>query len=253
MMSGVDFGGSVLGKYSGGYDRVDPSKRQASGAVAPPQDVKLDSVFKQLADQLKGALEGLKQDGLPAGVTEVTVRASIQRTFEGSVTYTGPDGAKLNAYYQSQQEVNLSVQMKVEQAQQIAAAHAGAAYDTSPEATAGRIADFAMGFFPAFAAQHGDMSYDEQVDAYQKMVEGAIDQGFREAMRILGNLPGEVQQGIDQTRSLVDAKLSSIFDHMKGDGRQAAQDAVGDGGWRTFIESFFADQQAKPTDGDGAK
>lgn len=247
MMSGVDFN-ALSNQYPiGGHQRQTPTQSPQNG---PGQagDTRLDTVFKGLADQLKGALNSLGKAGLPAGVTEVTVNASVQRSFEASYQGTNANGGKVSAYYSSQESVSVSMSFKMEQAQKIADAHANAAIDTGPEATAGRIADFAMSFFPAYAKQHPDMSYEEQVDSYQKMVEGAVDEGFKEAMQILGALPKEVAEGIQQTRDLVDQKLTSIFDHMKGNGAEEAKTAMGNGSWKEFIQNYYDQLQTDTAD-----
>ncbi len=245
MMSGVDFGGVSNQFPLGGYHRQNPSQHPQVGPQGQG-DGRLDSVFKQMADQLKGALDGLGQQGLPAGVTEVTVNASVQRSFEASYQGENANGGKISAYYSSQESVSVSMSFKMEQARQVAQAHANAATDTGPEATAGRIADFAMSFFPSYAAQHPDMSYEQQVDSYRNMVNGAIDQGFKEAMQILGAMPQEVADGIQQTRDLVDQKLSGIFDHMKGNGAEEAKTAMGNGSWKDFVQNYFAQPVAVP-------
>ncbi|MBF0171619.1 MAG: DUF5610 domain-containing protein [Nitrospinae bacterium] len=246
MMSGVDFSGVSNRYQTAAFDRHDSPRASQTVPDGKNGDVRLDSVFKGLADQLKGALDSLGQQGLPYGVTEVTVNASLQRSFEASYQAQGADGSKVSAYLKSQESVSVSMSFKLDQAQKLAEAHAGAATDTGPEATAGRIADFAMSFFPAYAKQHPDMSYEEQVDSYQKMVEGAVDQGFKEAMQILGAVPKEVADGIQQTRDLVNQKLSGIFEYMKGQGADAAKEAMQGGGWKDYVKSYYEQAATTP-------
>jgi len=128
------------------------------------------------------------------------------------------------------------------QAEQVIQAHLDAFSGDpfGPEATAQRIADFALSFFPLFAGDHPEMSFEEQVDAYQELVEGAIDQGFSEAMQILGALPDEISEEIERTRSLVADRLGSFFDYLRGEGAADGKKAVADGVWQDYVEKFFA-------------
>lgn len=109
-----------------------------------------------------------------------------------------------------------------------------------PEATAGRIVDFAVSFFPMFAADNPDMPHEEQVEAYREMVEGAVDEGFKEALQILGALPNEISEGIEQTRSLVDEKLDSFFRSLAGEGAEEGKKSVSEGVWKDYVNEFFS-------------
>lgn len=73
----------------------------------------------------------------------------------------------------------------------------------SPEKTADRILDFSLGFFPnsRMAAEGGNTE-----DSRQKFVDvigAAIQKGFDEAMAMLGQLPEQTQNEVDETHERV--------------------------------------------------
>ena len=70
---------------------------------------------------------------------------------------------------------------------------AGLSPDWSPEATADRIASFALSFYDG-----GDRA------AYVEEVRGAVMKGFNDALAALGSLPGESYQTIDLVNKALD-------------------------------------------------
>lgn len=87
--------------------------------------------------------------------------------------------------------------------------------DTSPEATAERIVDFATQFFSVHQEQNSNMDFDEQLNSFMDIIGGAIDQGFTEAKDILEGLQvleGDIATGVDQTYSLVQEGLQAFRD-----------------------------------------
>ncbi len=70
--------------------------------------------------------------------------------------------------------------------------------DTSPEAVSGRIADFAIGLFGLYQQQNPDMSEEDALVSYQSLINGAIDQGYNEALGVLSGL-GVNDRGILDT------------------------------------------------------
>ena len=206
------------------------------------------SVYAGLIDKLRGFLQDNQElfQSAGAGSTfEISVQANIKRTFEASVTQSGANGAAASAYMSASEEMNFSATFRVQQAQNLASAHADAASSDQfgPEATAGRITDFALSFFPMFAKQHSDMSHEDQVDAYKNLVEGAIDKGFKEALAILGSMPKSVTDSINQTRDLIQQKLESFFSALKGDGAEEGKKAANDGSWSQYVQDFFNTSQ----------
>lgn len=96
----------------------------------------------------------------------------------------------------------------------------GAVIDTSPEATAGRIADFALGFFDKYAENNGLENNEEGRQQYADFIGAAINQGIAEARDILTSLSalnGEVDANIDQTASLVQERLDNFVANGLGE------------------------------------
>lgn len=90
--------------------------------------------------------------------------------------------------------------------------------DTSPEATAGRIADFAISMFSIYKRQNPDMEDGEQLDKFENLIRGAIDKGFNEAMSILSSvnaLNPEVQDNANKTYELIQEKLDNWFSQAR--------------------------------------
>lgn len=88
-----------------------------------------------------------------------------------------------------------------------------ATLDTSPEATANRIADFALGFFDKYAENNGLEDNEEGRRQYADFIGKAITQGIDEARGILqslNSLSGDVTANIDKTAELVDQRLEDF-------------------------------------------
>lgn len=196
--------------------------------------------FTRFSNQAKDVF-GAQNSGMGSygSVMEFSISASIKQTFEGYYSYSGQN-SNVSAYIQQTEQVNVQMSFRAQQANNVAQAHIDAmAAPFGPEATASRIVDFALSFFPMFAKQHPEMSYEEQVDAYQKLIGAAIDDGFSEAMKILGALPDSVMEQVNETRSLIDEKLGAFFEHLKGDGADEGKKAMENGVWRDFVNEFF--------------
>ena len=90
----------------------------------------------------------------------------------------------------------------------------GAAIDTSAEATAGRIADFALGAFEAFKRNHGDLGEDEAREEFVAFIGAAINQGISEARGILEALSAlnpEVGTKIDTISGFIQQRLDDFL------------------------------------------
>lgn len=89
----------------------------------------------------------------------------------------------------------------------------GAMLDTSPDATANRIADFALSAFSAWRKQHTDFSDDEARQQFSDFIGGAIQDGIQEARDILkavNALTGEVDSNIDTTWGIIQQRLDDF-------------------------------------------
>lgn len=57
--------------------------------------------------------------------------------------------------------------------------------DLSPDATAGRIFDFTTAFYGMYRAQNEEMTEEEAITGFEKLMRGAVDKGAAQAMGIL--------------------------------------------------------------------
>jgi hypothetical protein len=88
--------------------------------------------------------------------------------------------------------------------------------DTSPEATAKRIVDFATSFFGAFQANHAEEGGEAQVSGFTDLIRDAVEEGFAQSRDILegiGQISSGVSDDIDQTYDLV---MQGIDDFAEG-------------------------------------
>ncbi len=89
----------------------------------------------------------------------------------------------------------------------------GEAIDTSAEATAGRIADFAIGFFNKYAENNDLEDTEEGRQQYADFIGEAINQGIGEARDILtalNSLNGETDNKITAIAETVQSRLDDF-------------------------------------------
>lgn len=94
-----------------------------------------------------------------------------------------------------------------------------AVLDTSPEATADRIADFALGFFDRYALNHGLADDEAGRQRFVDFIGGAIAQGISEARNILGALNAlnaDISSNIDTTAAHIETRLSDFVQRGRG-------------------------------------
>ncbi|MCX5769917.1 MAG: DUF5610 domain-containing protein [Candidatus Hydrogenedentes bacterium] len=88
-----------------------------------------------------------------------------------------------------------------------------AVLDTSPEATANRIADFAIGAFSVWQKNHSKLGEEDAREQFASFIGGAIQQGIEEARGILSALnalSGEVDTNINTTWDIIQQRLSDF-------------------------------------------
>lgn len=89
----------------------------------------------------------------------------------------------------------------------------GAELDTSAEATAQRIGDFALNFFDKYLQQHPELEGDDARMRFAEFIGGAINQGIEEArgiLRALSALNPEVTSKIDSIGELIKKRLDDF-------------------------------------------
>ncbi|MFA7607212.1 MAG: DUF5610 domain-containing protein [Rhodocyclaceae bacterium] len=92
--------------------------------------------------------------------------------------------------------------------------NAAASQDNSAEATAGRILDFATGFFDAYAAQRPNDDPEQVARDFVDLIRGGFEKGFGEARDILSGLgvfAGDVESGVMKTHELVHKGLDDFL------------------------------------------
>ncbi len=94
---------------------------------------------------------------------------------------------------------------------------AAAGLDWSPEATAGRIFDMTTGLFSVWKNQHADMSEDELVDSFEKVIRSSVDQGASEAMGILSasGVNDDALSVSEKTMSVLHSKYDDFFEGLR--------------------------------------
>lgn len=92
-----------------------------------------------------------------------------------------------------------------------------AGQDWSAEAVSQRIVDFTTGFFGMFRQQNPNLSDEEAVGAFEKLVRGSVDKGAKQAMDVLaGNgMDGPVKSLVGETMALVHKKLDGFFSSLR--------------------------------------
>ena len=77
--------------------------------------------------------------------------------------------------------------------------------DTSPQATAGRIVEFAVSFYAAYQGNQQDEERTAQLQGFVELIKGAVEEGFAGAREVLSGfaeLSEGIQEDIDQTFEL---------------------------------------------------
>jgi hypothetical protein len=89
----------------------------------------------------------------------------------------------------------------------------GTQIDTSPEATANRIADFALGAFDNWLKNHAGLADEDARKQFAGFIGGAIQQGISEARGILSSLNAlnpDVNTNIDSTWDVIQTRLNDF-------------------------------------------
>ena len=90
----------------------------------------------------------------------------------------------------------------------------------SPEATANRILDFSLGFFGNSPQYKEGGNTEDSRQSFADVIGAAIQKGFDQAMGLLGNLPSETQDEVDETHSRVFDGLDNFVKTGSKDGKE---------------------------------
>jgi hypothetical protein len=90
--------------------------------------------------------------------------------------------------------------------------------DTTPEATANRIADFALSGYDQWSKKHTNLSDDESRKQYSDYIGGAIQEGISQArdfLKSLNSLTGDVDSNINSTWETIQKRLNDFVSDSK--------------------------------------
>lgn len=92
-----------------------------------------------------------------------------------------------------------------------------AGIDMSPEAVSERIFGFASGMFGVFREQNPELSDEEAVDEYERVIGDAVTRGFEEAMEILEGMgiADQARETAEETIGLLRDKLDQFFTNLR--------------------------------------
>ena len=155
--------------------------------------------------QATGGQAGQKQQ---VSYQSLRFEAQVDYVSFSSSTVSGSDAQSivLNRAYEKLRAV-------VAEAREALGIPEGQGVDTSPEATANRIADFALNFFAQYALNNGLANDEEGRTQFAKFIGDAINQGIDEARGILtalSALNGETGSAIDQIAEFIQGRLDNF-------------------------------------------
>jgi hypothetical protein len=94
-----------------------------------------------------------------------------------------------------------------------------AGLDVSPQATADRIVQMSTAFFDKYQENHPELSVDDALSSFTKLIGGGIDTGFKEARDVLSGLnvlnEGDIGTNIHATYDLVQKGLTAFVENYK--------------------------------------
>ncbi|MCC8109564.1 MAG: DUF5610 domain-containing protein [Planctomycetes bacterium] len=96
----------------------------------------------------------------------------------------------------------------------------------SPEATSGRILDFAKSFYPMSDAFKKGGDTPEAREEFAELMRGAIQKGFDQALGSLGAVPKDTMNGINKTHELTMKGLDDFVKEGTTPAKQPTYDAL---------------------------
>lgn len=89
----------------------------------------------------------------------------------------------------------------------------------SPENTADRIVNSALGHFETFKTQNPGMAEEQQLEQFMTKITEAIDKGYGEAVKVLDGLKvfdGSIKDNAEATRALIGERLAAFREEKSG-------------------------------------
>ena len=175
----------------------------AANAVLPAQSYQNASIFSATIDYQKIQGNGFSYEQLSISA-QYTDIVSV-----GSNPLTDADSLRVIL-----EQALEKLQSVVGEARAALGIPEGAIIDTSPEATADRIADFALGFFDQFQENNPELNEEDARAAFVDLIGGAIQQGIDEARDILSALNalnGETDTNIGTIEQIIQQRLDALL------------------------------------------
>lgn len=156
---------------------------------------------------------GAAQGALPVNAAKNEKNSAVSKTRSDQVSLSRKDAAT------SMRAVTERSLAKILETTRAAAQELGIdleTFDPSPEAVSSRIADFAIGLFGLYRQQNPDMGDEDALNSYQSLINGAIDQGYQEALGVLSGLGINDQGILDTAQKTIDMaheKFNAFIEH----------------------------------------
>ena len=92
-----------------------------------------------------------------------------------------------------------------------------AGLDGSAEATSGRIFDMTTGLFGVWRDQHPDMSEEELIDSFEKVIRSSVDRGYEEASALIAasGFSEQTAEITGRTMSLLHERYDTYFEELR--------------------------------------
>lgn len=160
----------------------------------------------------------VKREELTASRTELKARANqgiVEAMFGGAKQ--GSDKAMNILYSEIMDKIN--AELGSEHAVTAEKMASTADDHWSPENTAGRIVEGALGFFETFKKQNAKMPEAELVEKFLSIITKSIDKGYGEAVKVLDSLKvfdGSIKDNAEATRGIIEDKLAAFREAKLG-------------------------------------
>jgi len=143
------------------------------------------------------------------------------RTIQGHAEYNLKAAFQLENGQKLNLEMQITIDIKIKQTKTAYTKQNEQQSDYfSPENTAKRIGDFAMGFMGAFQSNHTDQSASDVTTGFFDLAKKAISKGFDDAKSLLGAFYGDKA---DKTYDLVMNYLDNAKSNLLGTGEKTAE------------------------------
>jgi len=177
------------------------------GSMVEMLSAKLEEFFADFAEQVNDFGGDAAAAGKANYAFEASAHASMRLMIqENSVTVSG--NGQVSRYQSRFVSIEAEIDIRVSAYRQVSSESLVTDSDYfSPENTSQRIVDFASGLFALYKNRHPEMTPEEAAESFGELARNAVDDGFREALALLGALPDSILDTVRETYNLVMQKL----------------------------------------------